>query len=355
MASLTEDGLWVGGIYALEATDVVGVGGDGASNVQPAELSNRTACLLTVLLDLVVDGWRAASADGSYADDFHALAVADNGVLIAAGENGEIQRSTDNGRTWTHVSLGEDAYVGVWRAAAFGGGVFVLAGDEAELRSSSDYGLTWDSLDPPTADILALTYGGGQFVGVGVEGIIITSPDAEEWTEQESGVGETLQTVFCGGGLFVVGGQLGIIITSPDAEEWTERDAAAAYEGTFVAGVYADGLFVLGSSARQVQVSADGVEWSVAADDIIGIDVLAGLSYELGLFIALGPGGWVATALGGTAGGPTSAQSWTARRTPFAANLWAILSVDGRPVVVGSSGLLAVGSKVALAAPPPEV
>lgn len=47
MANLTENGIWVNGIYQLEVTDKVnaGIGGNGISNLQALQLANRTAFL----------------------------------------------------------------------------------------------------------------------------------------------------------------------------------------------------------------------------------------------------------------------------------------------------------------------
>jgi len=87
--------------------------------------------IVTLSADLVTDTVRTPGS--SYTGDFHHVFADSAGRLFACGENGEIQRSTDNGATWARV-FGPDATLGTLRS----GVAVTLDGVESLVIGTSD-------------------------------------------------------------------------------------------------------------------------------------------------------------------------------------------------------------------------
>lgn len=87
--------------------------------------------IVTLAADGVTEGVER-TADASYTGDFHYVFADSNGRLFACGDNGEIQRSIDNGATWTRVHT--DASLGI-----LGSGVAItLASQQSLVVGTSD-------------------------------------------------------------------------------------------------------------------------------------------------------------------------------------------------------------------------
>ena len=135
--------------------------GTAGSNGAVVDLSNiRVKIIYTMPLN---SSTRIGRGPTSFAD----VAYGPGTTAVICGAKGLIQRSTDNGVSWSSVS----------------------SGTPATLRS-----IKWD---------------GSQFIAAGDAGVIITSPDGLVWTSRNSGVSSSIMDIGLVGGIgkLIVGAQ----------------------------------------------------------------------------------------------------------------------------------------------------
>lgn len=100
----------------------------------------------------------------------------DTNTFLIVGENGQIQRSTDNGNAWISIA-NATGYTGDFRGISFGNGFWLIAGETGEIQSSEDDGLTWThivSANGYTGRFNDITFGDNIFTVVGDDGEIET-------------------------------------------------------------------------------------------------------------------------------------------------------------------------------------
>lgn len=222
----------------------------------------------------------------------------------------------------------------------------------------------------------AITYGNGLFVAVGNGGAIQTSPDGVTWTARTAGGGYTgnfRSIVWVEDlGLFVAGGDAGGPQTSPDGVTWTQQSfdsmggaATVVYgDGLIVAasssqvevsadginwtnhalttpfpipsgpnpraGAFGDGVFVLVGADGMIQSSDDGINWTVRTADGGYTGIFAGAAYGRGLFVAAGQSGEIQTSPDGV--------TWTSRQSGLGADFSATsVALCGPHFVVGAN------------------
>ena len=177
-------------------------------------------CLIVVSDDLGATWSRVAAGQlpGVNSDMWDAVAV-DASTAVAAGANGRILRSVDNGASWsnphTHGVGGT-----VYSAVASLGNTVIAVGNVGAVSRSADGGQTWADIAPPTGndlrDVLFLT--STTLLAVGTSGTIVGSTDAgATWSAQGSGTAEQLNRLaFNDGNYTVAVGQNGTILLSTD-------------------------------------------------------------------------------------------------------------------------------------------
>ncbi len=164
----------------------------------------------------------------------------------------------------------------------------------------------WRQQSPlPTGETLAgITFANGQFVAVGTGGTVLTSANGTNWTHQNTGTSDPFLGIAYGANRFVAVGRSSIL-TSSNAADWhtsfvSPTPAADVFYGLH-AIAYGNGAFVALAGGCVVQhcqssilTSQDGEQWS-GATNVSGIDlafdILEGLTYGNGVFLALGAGG----------------------------------------------------------------
>ena len=114
-----------------------------------------------------------------------------NGVwIIVIANSNTIYRSTNDGVSWTTVTITQDWY---WTDITYGAGKFVivaqganssLAGYQACIWSTD--GSTWNTANMPSSSRWgAVEYGGNRFVTLAKDGTSAISQDAETWAQGE--------------------------------------------------------------------------------------------------------------------------------------------------------------------------
>ena len=175
-------------------------------------------CLIVVSDDLGATWSRVAAGQlpGVNSDMWDAVAV-DASTAVAAGANGRILLSVDNGASWSNPhTLGGTLF----RAVASLGQTVIAVGDGGGMSRSTDGGATWANPASGTGsslrDVLFLT--STTVLAVGAGGTIIGSVDGgATWNPQTSGTSEQLNRIaFNDGNYTVVVGQNGTILLSTD-------------------------------------------------------------------------------------------------------------------------------------------
>ncbi len=188
----------------------------------------------------------------------------------------------------------------------YGNGLFVAVGINGTLQKSAD-GVTWNVLPAPSANTLSqVIFGNGQFIAVGANGTILMSTNGTNWTSRVSGTSALLCAAAYGNSKYVVVGVSGVVLVSSDANSWTQYSAGtddllwiAFGNGQFVvAGAHPPfgtpiDEWKLYATTPSVQTSTDGATWVTRAlampsggseGDYIGVNVDFGV-YGNGRFI----------------------------------------------------------------------
>ncbi|MFA6585679.1 MAG: fibronectin type III domain-containing protein [Candidatus Paceibacterota bacterium] len=168
----------------------------------------------------------------------------DHGVFVAVADSGTHRAMTSSdGIIWEYKTTGSYS----WNSVAYGNGVFVAVGNLGKIQKSTNSGDTWNDpqINSNSAYLYSVAYGNGVFVAVGASGTIRTSSDfGDTWQEQTSGTGLTISDVTFGNNTFVAvtNSSANLFLTSPDGLHWTSRTATAgatsiAYGTPTISGV----------------------------------------------------------------------------------------------------------------------
>jgi hypothetical protein len=274
-----------------------------------------------------------------------------NGRYVAVGDQGTIETSTDDGRTWTAEPSGVTADL---RAVVYGGGLFVAVGSGGVVLTSPD-GVGWTVAQAPGAgadDLRAVAYGGGRFVAVGCHAAA-TSGDGVHWSTSEpfpcTALGGATGVAY-GAGAWVVVGEAGYV--SGDGQNWTAVSVPVYPDyGFAMRVVYGGGMFVAAGFAQAqvaVSTSPDGRTWS--APQLLGpgwpnqpMDPLTGLVWTGSFFLATQGNVGLAADLGAIERSADGVH-WTQAAGPFPHALAAMAcGADGSCVAVGVGGVLVAG------------
>jgi hypothetical protein len=236
--------------------------------------------------------WTERTPAGGYTGHFQGVAVNQTigQLVVAVGENGEIQTAPNNSfGTWTKRTQ-PGAYAGDYFAVAFGSvGLYCAVGTAGAIHTSPD-GVTWTARtaaggftgffsDVVWSDALYL------FVAVGEDGEIQTSEDGITWTARTSGTSSDIYEVVCYElGLLAVGSGSHVWI-SDDASAWIEHAIPTADVGG-TPGLFAHGgcWYLLGNSSR-IAISSDRYNWRI----LTPLDVAAD-SRNFNCAASFGPG-----------------------------------------------------------------
>ena len=211
-----------------------------------------------------------------------------SGTFVAVAQTsptlgtGKVATSQD-GITWADVTPANTALQNLvqWSAVAFGAGTFVaVALDQSKAAFSTDNGQTWTAVTVGANWWTSVCYGNSLFVAVAKTGTnrVMTSPDGITWSTPSlpTGAGSTgWKGVAYGAGLFVaindnnggVQNNAKQFLTSPDGVTWTYREAglgSRTYWTTWSGIAFGNGKFVIvgNSYDSSFSQSADGLVWT---------------------------------------------------------------------------------------------
>jgi len=159
---------------------------------------------------------------------FAGSALQPEGVLLAVGQQGSIQRSLD-GLHWDTVPSGVTGDLYAVTRPAPGASVFALGARGALLRST-DAGSSWQALAVPTQSALdaLLQTPTGALVAAGARGTLLRSEDAgERWTQIAAPTTEDLRALSADvrTGVLLAVGRRGTLLGSwDDGRTWTQLE-----------------------------------------------------------------------------------------------------------------------------------
>jgi hypothetical protein len=214
---------------------------------------------------------------------------------------------------------------------AHGNGRFIAVGERGAAVVSTD-GTDWvlnRVKGQPT--LTSIAYGNGVFVSV-AQGTILSSIDGVTWAARLNRRPSWIEfrTVHFGNGRFVAAGD-SKIFTSTDGVNWAPATLPTHQSPMLRAIAFGNGMFVAISeffSGTRVWTSADGVTWSPVAS-APGQEI-EDLTFDNGLFVAVGDEGTVYTSTDGT--------DWTSRDSDVSNRLIDVTYGNGRFVAVGTRG-----------------
>jgi photosystem II stability/assembly factor-like uncharacterized protein len=179
------------------------------------------------------NGWIQMREEGE--DILYTIECLDANIVVAAGSNGLLIRSSDAGATWTQLPSGatDNLRRVRWHSPQLG----VLLGNGGVALKSTDAGLTWKPLNTGTSDaLLDVHFFDDQnwfAVGRGAR-IITTSDGGTTWEDGGSGLNNYNEIAFRGDFGIIVGNKGTIRVTNDGGAKWRSRDSPVPLELTSV-------------------------------------------------------------------------------------------------------------------------
>ena len=264
----------------LSAGPVLGIGGDASAVYAGVNASGaRTVAAVYKSTDLGLS-WNPTS--NVPIANVNGIAAGDLGVYLAT--NGGTFRTTDGGATWQSYGQGKDNAT-VLAVLPVGGSLLVgTQGDLSGVQRSTDDGRTWTPGDATIANkvVASLAAAGSTIVGSGPNGTFRSLDGGATWSASSSRV---FAAVVSSGGTFyganaLFGSNIVAVYSSPDGIAWSAANgglppnagatALAASGTTLYAGI---GPAVYSSTNGGGSWTAGGKVW--AADTTYQISCLA--------------------------------------------------------------------------------
>jgi uncharacterized protein YmfQ (DUF2313 family) len=337
-------------------------------NARTAEINALLECTIEDLAPihtkphvyfLYYDDFVAASPAGGYSDDFRGsagLTYSGSDIHLIVGDQAEIQRSTNGGKTWASITPAV-AYAGDFYAACtytVGAGGFYIFGTAGEIQRSANGGASWSHV--AAAGGYANTFRGCCYNGsvvcvVGSAGEIQTAtPPIGAFSAQSAAGGyvddfRAAAADTSTGTMVIVGDSAEIQYSTDDGANWTVATpdtgpAAAAYAGDFLAATYANGFFWIAGSSGELQQSRDGITWRrIPNDEVSSYLAVYGDGLEGILTYSSTEGARVRTRVG-------PEMLFEDRTSAPAGTIRTILVFDEYCVLAGNSGYIAYSNKV---------
>lgn len=263
------------------------------------------------------------------------------GLTTAAGSNGVLLSSVDDGLSWTVAQSGTTGLL--WGGVRVGSSL-LFSGQNSAVIASGD-GVVWKpitTLPLPTGNPVAprpllwqLATEGSRIVAVGDFGAILEGTLAQGLRGVQSPTAEILRGVSVAGGRWVAVGSGGTTLFSRDGQRWESERSATAVDLRGVA--WTGGSFVAVGDQSTVISSADGRHWRI--DQSAMPCSLLGVAGGGARFVAVGGSGRVQVSDNGL--------RWSSVPRPTRRDLYAVAR--------GPSGFVAVGAEAAVLTSPDGV
>ena len=216
-------------------------------------------------------------------------------------------RYSDNGSTWTEVSLPFNATM---TSLTAGNNRFIATAANESRLALSFTGINWLQRTLPLASAWSdSVYGDSKFVIIASDDDrVLSSADGTTWSigsipdDTDGGVDSTTSvwtSITYGKGKFVaISSSDGATASSTDGVNWTRHDSAIDFNPDRVE--YGNNRFVAAAAADgETAYSFDGITWYTNANTLSDISAVTyqvtGLKYANGLFIAIGTEGGAGT------------------------------------------------------------
>ena len=220
------------------------------------------------------------------------LAIDSAGTIFAPGEFGGVRKSTDNGASWTQISLRETLITSI--AISSRGSLFVGTTKLGVLRSTND-GNSWTNVGATQSIVtsLAADSKGSVFAGSFTEGVFRSTDNGDSWYQKTEGMTDVKGKCFARGkneDLIAGTGRNGVYRLSADGGAWEQTamtkgevlSVAISEEGDWFAGRF-EGVFRSsdkGKSWGRVGLPTDYI-YSLAA---LANGILLAGTYSHGVF-----------------------------------------------------------------------
>lgn len=222
-----------------------------------------------------------------------------------------------------------------YEGVAFGNGRWVVVGDEGTILSSPD-GVDWNLENNPAAPsrLDDVAFGNGVFVAIGRgPKMVLTSPDGQTWTKREPALSGCMEVIF-DGTRFTALLSGGFIAVSTNGADWAQPARVPVKNDVgglaFGNGTHVEVGYKKTGFPPEVFSSIDFTNW-VPRDSKLS-ENLMNVGFGLGLFIAVGQGGSLATSPDGI--------EWTPRTVPHTGFIWDVALGAGHLVAAAQWGRL---------------
>jgi photosystem II stability/assembly factor-like uncharacterized protein len=155
--------------------------------------------------------WNHRAKDDVY---FFTIAPTPDGLIATSGTS--VSVSHDEGETWESHQVSDQNFL---QSAVVAGNTWLAAGQFGQIFRSTDQGLTWTFYQHPTNMIFrGMAVHGSRIVAVGTLDVIVTSDDAgATWTTRSSSASSNLLCVFASSAThWFAGAENGAILRSTD-------------------------------------------------------------------------------------------------------------------------------------------
>ena len=157
----------------------------------------------------------------------------DGSDLFVGLNMGRVSRSTDNGATWTTVSLGStnSNVLCLLSTENASGGTLLMAGTNGGgVLLSSDQGAHWHESNSGLTSNLVLTLascGSRYFAGTSAGGIYVSTNAGESWAQSDSGlIDTTVYSIVClGNKMFAATKMNGVFLSDDSGASWNAVNA----------------------------------------------------------------------------------------------------------------------------------
>jgi len=304
--------------------------------------NNKTSDAVTV------KGWIAVT-DSTFGTSLISSIAYGNNTYVAGETYGKMATSPD-GITWTAVTdstFSTTDPTGPY-VIAYGYNIFVAGGNDGKMVTSSD-GTTWTDVTNSTFGhngIFGITFESGRFVAGGSGGKMAVSSilDGTTWTavgDSTFGTAYFITAIAYGNSKFVAVGYNypdyngKMAVSTNSGGTWTAVTDSTLGTDMIFGITYVNGKFVAVGANGKMATSPDGTTWTAVPDSTFGTDGINAIAYGNGKFVAVGANGKMATSPDGT--------TWTAEvNSTFGTDdISKIIYGNGKFVAVGKNGKIA--------------
>ena len=257
-----------------------------------------------------------------------------NGYYVIAGTSGQIAYSKD-AVTWTNATKFSSAVV---TGLAYGNGYFLAVDSNGYIYRTDSPENVWQPVYQAPLIIESIRYVNNKYYAVGEQGFIAYSFDGYKWTRAAVNTTKTFIDIGYGAGKYVAVGHAGTVFTSINGLVWYDN-TIPNYTTDIRAIMYANGQFVIGSSAGRIDYSKDGINWTQANNpSSLTINWIRNFTYHNNRLYAVM---YASTGQGEIWLSKDKGTTWSVAFTPTGTSrLWCVCSGNNKFFASGDNGYI---------------